>query len=77
MKTINSVDYENIVAENFDVLVDPKPRDGQPAVIGLLVEPHKAASFILPMAYSTAKEVAETILRTLLAASPELFAELR
>jgi hypothetical protein len=29
------------------------------------------------MAYSTAEEVAETILRTLLAASPELFAELR
>jgi hypothetical protein len=73
MKTIYSNDHENIVAESFDVLIDPRPRNGQPPVIGLMVDPYEGKSFILPMPYHTAKEVAETIFRVLLQAAPELF----
>jgi hypothetical protein len=73
MKTIQSTDHDSIIAESFDVLIETQPRNGQPPVVGLMVKPRRGRSFILPMPYRTAKEMAETILRTLLAASPVMF----
>ena len=72
MKTINSADYKQIIADSFEVLIDPKPKNAQP-VIGLKVDPRGERAFILPMEYPAAKELAEYLLRTLVAAAPELF----
>jgi hypothetical protein len=70
----NSADYRQIIAESFEVLIDPKPRNAK-AVIGLKVNPRNERAFILPMEYPAAKELAEYLLRTVIAAAPELFAK--
>ncbi len=73
MKTIQSSDYASVIAESFDVLVDPKPRFPAKPVIGLKVDPYEGSPFIMPIEYKASKELAMTILETLLAVAPELF----
>ena len=43
MQTIQSSDYASVIAESFDVLVDPKPRFPAKPVIGLKVDPYKGS----------------------------------
>lgn len=73
LNTVNSADYKQIIADSFEVLIDPKPKNAKP-VIGLKVDPPGERPFILPMEYTTAKGLAEYLLRTVIAAAPELFA---
>lgn len=70
-KTIKSTDYKTVYAE-FEVLVDT---DLQPPVIGLMVDPVHGKPFILPMTPECAHAISETMLRTLLKTSPQLFAQ--
>jgi hypothetical protein len=72
MKTIKSTDYKTVIAENFEVLIDPAPKHAEP-VIGLKIDPTRDRPFIVPMKYEAAKEIAELILRTLFSVAPELF----
>jgi hypothetical protein len=72
LKTIKSSAYPTVIAESFDVLVDPKPRYPAKPVIGLKVDA-EGGSFIMPMEYNAAKAVADCILRTLLSVAPEIF----
>lgn len=73
--TIKSDDYPAVLAESFDVLVDPRPRFPAKPVIGLMVHPFEGdgQTFIMPMEYGAAKAVADCILQTLLSVAPELF----
>ena len=75
-KTINSRDYRASGA-TASKCCDPAPHRcmGDP-VIGLKIDPRKGEPFIMPLAYVTAKALAEWILRTLLQYSPEMFAEM-
>ncbi|GBE65995.1 hypothetical protein MFM001_24570 [Mycobacterium sp. MFM001] len=63
----------HIYAKSFDVLVDPQPKDGGDPVIGLQVEPVAGSPFILPIAFESAREIAEMMLKTLMCAKPEMF----
>lgn len=70
-KTIRSQDFAAVIADEFEVLVDTDKHRGQ--VIGLKVTPTDAEPFIMPIAFSTAKELSMMIFKTLLFAAPELF----
>jgi hypothetical protein len=87
-KIVHSNDHDSLVADSFEVLIDPKPKSGVPPVIGLKVNTkvfqacedgkrvdYEIPPFIMPMEYETAKALAESIYRTLLCNAPELFAE--
>jgi enhancing lycopene biosynthesis protein 2 len=69
---IRSNHYKSVVPDFLEVLVDSNRRRGP--VIGLKVDPVKAESFIMPVTYGAAKSLADSILRTLHAAAPEMFA---
>jgi hypothetical protein len=62
----------HLYAKNFEVLVDPSPKQGGP-VIGLQVEPAAGATFILPIGFESAKDLANMILQTLMVTAPEMF----
>jgi hypothetical protein len=75
MKTaIKSSDYPAVLAESFDVLVDRKPRFPAKPAIGLMVHPFDGdgESFIMPLEFRAARDLALTILHTLMAEAPEL-----
>ena len=74
-QTIRSTDYKAVYAESFDVLVDPKPRYPAKPVIALKVDPFggDGETFIMPIEFKAAKEIASTILEVLMSAAPELF----
>jgi hypothetical protein len=71
-KAINSANYK-IVHANFQILVDT---DSKPPVIGLMVEPVHGKTFIMPMPVDCARAISESMLRTLLKVSPEIFADI-
>jgi hypothetical protein len=75
MKTVLSTDYRQVLAESFDILVDPKPRYPLKPAIALKVDPIDGESFIMPIDFGTAKELAAAILEQLLFHAPHLFAE--
>jgi len=54
-------------AKSFDILVDAKPEQGGP-VIGLQIDPVAGASFIVPIAFGSAREMATMILDAIEAA---------
>jgi hypothetical protein len=64
-------DFDSVIADSFEVLIDPRRRG---PVIGLKVDPVKAEPFIMPVTYGAAKSLADSILRILHAAAPEMFA---
>lgn len=55
-KTIRAQDFAAVIAEDIEILVDDNKRRGQ--VIGLKVNPVDAESFIMPIAFPTAKALA-------------------
>lgn len=57
---------------DIDILIDDKPKNGLQPVIGLQINPHTGTSFIIPLTYGKAKEMAYTILQTLMFAAPEI-----
>lgn len=61
-----------IMAKDVEVLIDEKPKMGEPA-IGLQINPAAGASFIIPLAYESARDMASMILQTLMFAAPEMF----
>ena len=73
---ITSTDYKEVIANTFEVLVDPKPRYPAKPAIGLKVDPVNGDSFIMPIAYETAMDLAMMITKTLLFEAPELFRNL-
>jgi hypothetical protein len=75
-KMIQSSDYASVVAESFDVLVDPNPPAGVPPVIGLKVDPYEGQSFIMPIRYEAAADIAQCILQTLSHVAPHLLVKL-
>jgi hypothetical protein len=74
-KNIKSHDYRQVTAESFEVLVDPKPVFPAKPAIGLKVDPipGHGESFIMPIEYETALNVAMLIMKTLLVQAPQLF----
>jgi hypothetical protein len=66
MKTIRSEDHKQIITE-LDVLVDVKEK-----AIGLMGT-DRGQSFIIPLPFDSAYELAEYLLKTLIAASPNMF----
>jgi hypothetical protein len=70
-KTIVSTDYETVVADSFEILVDTDKQRGP--VIGLKIDPVDAKPFIVPIRFGAAKELAILITKTLLFAAPEMF----
>jgi hypothetical protein len=68
---IRSRHYKSVVPDFLEVLIDSSRRRGP--VIGLKVDPVKAEPFIMPVTYGAAKSLADSILRTLHAAAPEMF----
>jgi hypothetical protein len=84
IKTIKSEDYNSVIGD-FEVLVDQ--HNSKMPVIGIMVEtvrvdapkgkkfPTKGDTFIMPLPYDAAKELAETILKVLIHVAPEMFAE--
>jgi hypothetical protein len=73
MSFIKSTDYQCILAEEFEVLVDPKPQSGHAPVIGLMITPVNGDPFIIPMTYDAAKAVSDCTLKTLRREAPQLF----
>jgi hypothetical protein len=69
-KTIRSTDYETVVADGFEILLDSDKRRGP--VVGLKIDPVDGAPFIVPIKFEAAKELAILITKTLLFAAPEL-----
>jgi hypothetical protein len=59
--------------KDIEVLIDDNPKGGAQPAIGLQINPTAGASFILPLAYESAKELADMIARTLMLAAPELY----
>lgn len=70
-KTIKSTSYRNVLAENFDILIDANPPIGDP-VMAILVEPKEGKKFLLPMDLTTARNMAVMMLDTLMKVSPHL-----
>jgi hypothetical protein len=70
-KTINSTDYDTVIADSFEVLIDADKRRGP--VIGLKIDPVDGKPFIVPIRFKAAKELPVTITKTLLFAAPEMF----
>lgn len=66
MQTIHSADHKQIITE-LDVLVDVKEK-----AIGLMGN-DKGQSFIIPLPFDSAYELAEYLLKTLIAAEPSMF----
>jgi hypothetical protein len=73
--TIKSTDYKQVIADSFEVLVDPSPANAAPA-IGFMVYPVKGKPFIIPIEFGTAKELAVMITKTLLFNAPHLFQDI-
>lgn len=73
-KTVSSRNYKNVIAKDFDVLVDPDPERGGP-VVALKVEPRRDEAFLLPMDMRTARNIAVMMLETVYKVSPELLIE--
>jgi hypothetical protein len=73
---IDSTDYKEVIADSFEVLVDPKPKYPAKPAIGLKVNPANCESFIMPIEFQTAMDLAMMITKTLLFAAPELFRNL-
>jgi hypothetical protein len=71
-KMIQSSDYRSVIAESFDVLVDPNPPAGMPPVIGLKVDAYDGEPFIVPMRYEAAADIAQCIMQTLSRVAPHL-----
>jgi hypothetical protein len=61
---------KTVTVDSFEVLVDTTAR-----VIGLRVDPVYGKPYVMPMAYDTANAMAECMIRTLLVAAPEMFAD--
>lgn len=80
LKNVKAVDYRHVYAD-FEVLVDTDPKAARPGakkprpVMGLKVNPVNDKPFIMPMDYECAKDVAESMLRTLLKVAPQLFTQ--
>jgi hypothetical protein len=74
--TVQSEDYQTVMATEFDVLVDANPPAGMPPVIALMVTPVKDEKFIMPMRYEAAAEIAQHILRTLSSVAPHLLLDM-
>jgi hypothetical protein len=70
-KTIKSTDYDTLIVDEFDILVDTDKKFGP--VVGIKVTPRDGSAFIMPVAVEGAKELAFTIFKTCLFAAPELF----
>lgn len=75
MKTIKSTDYKQVIADSFDVLVDPKPRYSAKPVIGLKINPPKGKPFIVPIEFQAAMDLILMISKTLLLEAPQMFLE--
>lgn len=76
MKTIKSTDCKQVVADSFELLVDPKPkRPGVNPAIGFKVDTVDGHAFIIPIEFGTAKSLAMMMLKTLLLNAPQLFHE--
>jgi hypothetical protein len=75
MRKVKSTDHRQVLAESFDILVDPKPRHPLKPAIALKIDQIDGDSFIMPIAFDTAKELATAILEQLLFHAPHLFAE--
>jgi hypothetical protein len=73
---LKSTDYKEVIADSFEVLVDPKPKYPAKPAIGLKVDPVKGEPFIMPIEFKTAKDLVMLITQTLLAEAPELFRHL-
>jgi hypothetical protein len=72
LNIIKSTDYDSVIADEFEVLVDPSPASGAPPAIGLMVTPVDGAPFIMPIDFETAAEISGMILRTLSTVAPHL-----
>jgi hypothetical protein len=72
MNIIQSTDYSHVIAEEFDILVDPNPASGAPPAIGLMVTPVADNPFIMPIPYEAAADIAQCILQTLSHVAPHL-----
>jgi hypothetical protein len=70
---IISTDYKEVIADSFELLVDPKPAYPAKPAIGLKVDPIEGESFIMPIEFQTALDLAVLITKTLLFNAPELF----
>jgi hypothetical protein len=73
MTRVISTDFAEVIAEGFEVLVDAKPKYPAKPAIGLKVDPVKGESFIMPIEFGAALDLAMLITQTLLRESPELF----
>lgn len=70
---ITSTDFKEVVAAGFEVLIDAKPKYPAKPAIGLKVDPVNGESFIMPINFGAALDLAMLITQTLLAEAPELF----
>lgn len=72
-KNIASTDYRTVIADSFEILVDSKPKYPAKPVIGLKVDPVDAEAFTLPIEFTTARDLAMLMMKTLMVEAPELF----
>lgn len=74
MAAIKSTDYKCVIADEFEVLVDPHPAGGAAPAIGFMVYPVKVQAVYSPdTEFGTAKELAIMMTETLLFHAPHLF----
>jgi hypothetical protein len=70
---INSGQYDHVIADEFEILVDTKPPSGAAPAIGLMITPVNGETFIVPMTYEAALGVSTYIRQTLRKVAPQLF----
>ncbi|AZP80788.1 hypothetical protein [Mycobacterium avium] len=74
-QNIKSPDYRSVIADSFEVLVDSNPKHPAKPVIGLNVDPilGYGESFIMPIEFEAARDLAMLMMKTLMVEAPELF----
>ncbi|WP_142393870.1 hypothetical protein [Mycobacterium kansasii] len=69
---VKSTDYACVIADEFEVLIDPNPASGAPPAIGLMVKPANGQTFIMPIEFESAAQVAKSMLEAISKAAPHL-----
>lgn len=72
-KRVKSTDYKQVVADSFEVLIDPGPKYPAKPAIGLKIDPIDGKPFIVPIEFQSAMDLAMMIMKTLLFHAPHLF----
>lgn len=69
---VKSNDYACVIADEFEVLIDPNPANGASPAIGLLVKPIKGRNFIVPIEFEAAVKLSENVLDAVARVAPHL-----